>query len=78
MDFVRQMPIIPYQLYFILYHNGEVVGHISNLSASLINQQLLQLNKDFANGANVHMLLLQQRGCNLYLLQKDQFAWHTN
>ena len=34
---------------FHIIHNGELPGTSSNLSAASISQQILQLNKDFAN-----------------------------
>src|SRR5674476_267132 len=37
---------------FHIIHNGEAVGTSPNLDAILVQEQMLQLNKDFANVSN--------------------------
>jgi hypothetical protein len=48
----RPFATVTLPVVFHIIHNGEVVGTGDNLSATAIQQQLMQLNKDFANLSN--------------------------
>ena len=61
--------IIP--VVFHIIHNGEAAGTSSNLSAAYIQQQLLQLNKDFANVSNSQYGVSAASGIQFVLAQKD-------
>ena len=56
---------------FHIVHNGEAVGTSPNLSASQVQEQLLQLNKDFANASNSRYAVAAATGINFVLAQKD-------
>ena len=56
---------------FHIIHNGEAVATSPNLSAALIQEQLLQVNKDFANQANSPYAVAAATGIQFVLAQKD-------
>lgn len=58
---------------FHIVHNGEAVSTSPNLSATLIGEQLLQLNKDFGNQANSPYAVATATGIQFVLAQKDPF-----
>lgn len=58
----------------IIFHiisKGEAVGTSPNLSAAAINQQLLQLNKDFANLSNSPYAVSSTTGIQFVLAKND-------
>lgn len=54
---------------FHIIHNGEAVGTKPNMSAALIQQQLNQLNKDFANASGSTYSVAQNTGIQFVLAQ---------
>ena len=56
---------------FHIIHNGEASGTSPNLSAAAINQQILQLNKDFANLSNSQYAVSGNTGLQFVLAQKN-------
>lgn len=60
------LPII-----FHVVHSGEAVGTSPNISQADIKQQLLQLNKDFANQSNSLYGVAANCGIQFVLAQKD-------
>lgn len=56
---------------FHIIHNGELPGTSSNLSAASISQQILQLNKDFANLSNSQYGVAGNTGLQFVLAQKN-------
>lgn len=59
---------------FHIIHNGEAAGTSANLAASYVQQQLLQLNKDFANVSNSQYSVSAASGIQFVLAQNDPFA----
>lgn len=60
--------IIP--VIFHLINNGEAIGTTPNLTAAAINQQLLQLNKDFVNLSYSQYGVAATTGIQFVLAQK--------
>lgn len=56
---------------FHIIHNGELSGTSPNLSAAEISQQILQLNKDFANLSNSQYGVASSTGLQFVLAQKN-------
>lgn len=56
---------------FHIINNGEAIGTSPNLSAAVINQQLLQLNKDYANLSNSQYAVSANTGIQFVLAQKN-------
>jgi Pregnancy-associated plasma protein-A/Secretion system C-terminal sorting domain len=56
---------------FHIIHNGEAVGTTPNLDAIYIQEQMLQLNKDFANVANSQYGVSATSGIQFVLAEKD-------
>ncbi len=56
---------------FHIIHNGEAVGTVPNLDAALIQQQVLQLNKDFANLSNSPYGSSASTGIQFVLAEKN-------
>ena len=61
--------IVP--LIFHIVYNGEAEGVGSNLSQFFIQQQILQLNKDYANQSNSPYAVAASTGIQFVLAQKD-------
>ena len=57
---------------FHIISNGETVGTLNNISAALITQQLLQINKDYANQSGSPYAVSSNTGLQFFLAQKDQ------
>ena len=58
----------------IIFHiisKGEAIGNAANPAAATINQQLLQLNKDYANQSNSIYSVAANSGIQFVLAQKD-------
>ena len=56
---------------FHIVNNGEAIGISSNLSQFFIQQQILQLNKDYANLSNSQYASASNTGIQFALAQKD-------
>ncbi|MEP7109051.1 MAG: M43 family zinc metalloprotease [Ferruginibacter sp.] len=56
---------------FHIIHNGETVGVSPNLDANLVGEQILQVNKDFANLSNSPYGTSAPTGIQFVLAQKD-------
>ncbi len=56
---------------FHIIHNGEAVGTSPNLAATAFSQQILQLNKDFANLSNSQYAVSANTGIQFVLAQKN-------
>ncbi len=56
---------------FHIINKGETVGTTPNLSAAAINQQMLQLNKDFANLSNSPYAVAANTGLQFVLAKTD-------
>lgn len=61
--------IIP--IIFHIISKGEAVGNAANPSGATVNQQLLQLNKDYANQSNSIYPVAANSGIQFVLAQKD-------
>ena len=68
-----QRPAINYTIpvIFHIIHNGEAAGTTPNLSATSVQQQLLQLNKDFANASNSRYGVAAATGIRFVLAQRN-------
>ncbi len=58
----------------IIFHiisKGEAIGNAANPAAAAVNQQLLQLNKDYANQSNSIYAVAANTGIQFVLAQKD-------
>lgn len=69
----QRVPVVNYTIpvVFHVIHNGEAVGTAPNISAALIRQQILQLNKDYANQSNSPYAVAANTGIQFALAQKD-------
>ncbi|MEO6730578.1 MAG: M43 family zinc metalloprotease [Ferruginibacter sp.] len=56
---------------FHIVHNGEALGTSPNLDAALIQEQLLQLNKDFSNASNSRYASAAATGIQFVLAQRN-------
>lgn len=70
----ENLVIKPYvvALVFHVIYDGETEGNGSNLSQALIQQQILQLNKDYANLSNSPYSVAAATGIQFVLAQKNQ------
>ncbi|MEO5892095.1 MAG: M43 family zinc metalloprotease [Ferruginibacter sp.] len=59
---------------FHVIHNGEAPGTSPNLDAGYIQEQLIQLNKDFANASNSRYQVAAATGIQFVLAQNDPTA----
>ena len=68
-----QRPLANYTIpvVFHIVHNGEALGTSDNLAAAYVQEQLLQLNKDFANVSNSQYGVSAVTGIQFVLAQKD-------
>ena len=67
------LPVLNYKvaLVFHIIHNGDAEGSGLNLAQSLIEQEVLQLNKDYANLANSPYAVSAAAGIQFGLATKD-------
>jgi len=56
---------------FHIISKGEAVGTSPNISAAFINQQILQLNKDYSNHANSQYAVSADAGIQFVLAKTD-------
>ncbi len=64
-------PAITIPVVFHVIHNGTAIGTGINLSSTLIQQQLLQLNKDFSNNSNSQYSVSEDMGIRFALAGED-------
>jgi hypothetical protein len=73
-DRKAQRPLLANYTIPVIFHiiyNGEAVGTTPNLSAAAINQQILQLNKDYANLSNSQYAVSANTGIQFVLAATD-------
>lgn len=72
----QQRPLADYiiPVIFHVIHNGEAVGTSPNLDAGYIQEQLLQLNKDFANASNSPYPVAAAAGIQFVMAQNGPSA----
>ncbi len=63
--------VVTLPVVFHIIHSGEVVGSGTNISQALIHQQILQLNKDFANLSNSPYTVATNANIQFALAQTD-------
>lgn len=67
----RISPSVTLPVVFHIIHDGEAVGTGRNLSQAAIHQQVLQLNKDFANLSGSPYAVAEDMGIRFALAQND-------
>lgn len=70
----RINPTVTIPVIFHIIHNGEAVGTGYNISQEAIRQQILQLNKDFANLSGSTYAVAEDMGIRFALAQNDTFG----
>ncbi len=72
-DPFARLSVLNYNLPIIFHiiSNGETVGTVNNVSQASIIQQMLQLNKDFANQSNSRYAVSSTTGIQFSLAQTD-------
>ncbi len=64
-------PIITIPVVFHIIHNGTPIGNGINISGTLVQQQILQLNKDFSNSSNSQYAVAEDMGIRFALAGED-------
>ncbi len=64
-------PSVNLPVVFHIIHDAEAVGSGRNVSQALIFQQVLQINKDFANNSNSPYLVSEDMGIQFSMAQND-------
>jgi len=67
----RIAPMVTLPVIFHVIHNAEAVGSGRNITAAAIRQQVLQLNKDFANLSGSPYAVAEDMGIQFALAQND-------
>lgn len=67
----RIAPMVTLPVVFHIIHNAEAVGSGRNITAAAIRQQVLQLNKDFANLSGSPYAVSEDMGIQFALAQND-------